>query len=405
MSSVITIQVGGAGNRIGLKFWERLFSDHHVNAQGQPIGSFVDDGGTFFVRNSGNRRTPRVVAVDGALSDLDSFRNSPLGGAVPPDSYLGGDGPGGGNFASGYHHGGELLGPVLARVGNLVAALGTPATFLIFHSLGGGVGGGFTSLLTESLRQAYPDCTIVCASVLSGTADRRNVIEVYTAGLTLWHLSRHADMVLLLDNPALAAAVTSVDGSVQAGFDRHNEFAARAVALATTPIRRPIDRRVHARELARMLVPRKGLNLVGMSVESWGTGTSGSPVTKLVQASSRISGFNPADGRSISPVCIGRVSHSLKPTALRGDARLRVASWYPGFVPVIQTASSDRSALLLENHTGFIKTLTDLVNDYDGMSRRKSHFSAFTSKGMDESEFSSAKASLASTFTQYRGIA
>ena len=68
MREIITICVGGAGVRIGAKFWELLCLEHGISPDGQPNPDFSGNAGdsrrSFFNEMECGKLVPRTIFVD-----------------------------------------------------------------------------------------------------------------------------------------------------------------------------------------------------------------------------------------------------------------------------------------------------------------------------------------------------
>jgi hypothetical protein len=92
MREIISLQVGGAGNKIGERFFETLCAEHRVG----PTGALLtDDNDT--PRAVGRSHTPRTVANSAGAGE-------PVEGAAATTASLGGGGGGGGGGTHRHHH-------------------------------------------------------------------------------------------------------------------------------------------------------------------------------------------------------------------------------------------------------------------------------------------------------------
>lgn len=71
---------------------------------------------------------------------------------------------------------------------------------MIFHSLGGGTGAGFTSLLTERLSADYGKKTKMSFSVTPSPQISTSTVEPYNSVLATHSLLDHSDVSIMLDN-------------------------------------------------------------------------------------------------------------------------------------------------------------------------------------------------------------
>ena len=113
----------------------------------------------------------------------------------------------GNNFAQGYlTYGPQYLPAILDAVQRQVEDCDSLQSFLLSHSTGGGTGSGLGTAILEALRDEYPDVYVVDQCVLPSSSDDV-VTSPYNAALSLEAITQLADVVIPLDNQALAALV------------------------------------------------------------------------------------------------------------------------------------------------------------------------------------------------------
>ena len=71
---------------------------------------------------------------------------------------------------------------------------------MIFHSLGGGTGSGFASLLSEKLSLDYGKKTKMTFSVAPSPQISTSTVEPYNSILSTHGLLEHTDVDIMLDN-------------------------------------------------------------------------------------------------------------------------------------------------------------------------------------------------------------
>jgi len=384
MASTISIHVGGTGIRLGQRLWDVIFADHGVSASGSVTGQSVGSGSGFLAK-TGTRFVPRAIVADSdtdAIGALSSWSHRSL---LKPDNIVFGSASCANNFATGYLHRTSLRDDVLTRVNATVASVSDDnPTFLLTHSLAGGTGGGLTAALVQELRSQHPGSTIVCCGVLRDKSLSSIAVAPYNEVFALDKIHQFADLVVVLDNAALTASVTAKFGQVASNYTGHNQLAARALGLLTSANRLPVRESLGFRQLARTLTPFTDLKLVGLAMGTWGSSASSDLVAGLQTGHNRISGIRVSGNKLLSPMFITSKRRKLSATEFRSDSRLRIPSWYPPAVPVVETRSTDASSLLVENNTGVHHRLTALVTEFDRMFKRKAFLHYYKGKGLSE---------------------
>eukprot|EP00116_Pleurobrachia_bachei_P005609 sb/3465871/ len=161
---------------------------------------------------------PRALIVDLEPGVIDVIKASPLGPVFRPDNYVHGRNGAGNNWATGhYTEGAELSDMSLSRRdkisyeavitavwhSNSGRAVALCKSFQLCHSLGGGTGSGFGTLLLNRLREEYYDRIIMSFSVYPSPKVSDVVVEPYNALLAMHQLIENTDQSFCFDNEAL----------------------------------------------------------------------------------------------------------------------------------------------------------------------------------------------------------
>ncbi|XP_015277831.1 PREDICTED: tubulin delta chain-like [Gekko japonicus] len=113
---------------------------------------------------------------------------------------------------------------------------------VLFHSLSGGTGAGFTSRLCEAIRDEYPPGHILAVSVAPHQAGE-SPLQHYNALLCLSWLQRYADGILLFHNDELLKRAASLqekvaaEGEQQVSLSAMNAYVASCLAGLLYPLR------------------------------------------------------------------------------------------------------------------------------------------------------------------------
>jgi tubulin beta len=257
MREIISVHVGGAGNKIGARFFAELCAEHGVTPSGRVssrddafgfastsegagagAGERVEGAGArqrhrgafpdvlddphaaasrvadralevYFHAGKRGRVVPRAVLCDLDPRAVDGVRASPLGGLFRPDAVVvdRGDATTGGNWAAGYHRGGaNLVDRVMDAVRREAEEADAVQGFSLVHALGGGAGSGLGTLLLERLCDEYADRMIVSFPVFPSVAASDAVLETFNAAMCVPRLADRCDVVFLSDNGALRRA-------------------------------------------------------------------------------------------------------------------------------------------------------------------------------------------------------
>lgn len=127
---------------------------------------------------------------------MSSILQSPYGSLYNPENiYLSSDGGGAGNnWAYGYCQGKRIQEEVLDMLDREADNTDNFQAFNFCHSIAGGTGSGFGSLLLEQLRDHFPKKLVTTFSVSPNTEESSDVVvQPYNSILTLKRLNEFSD--------------------------------------------------------------------------------------------------------------------------------------------------------------------------------------------------------------------
>ena len=111
--------------------------------------------------------------------------------------------------------------------------------YQLMHSLGGGTGSGFGSLLMSRLHDEFPDVLIMNTSIFPSTQVSDVVVEPYNTVLSLDRLIEHSSGVFCMDNEALYKICVNNLKMQRVSYDVINGLIATTLSGVTTSIRFP----------------------------------------------------------------------------------------------------------------------------------------------------------------------
>lgn len=144
---------------------------------------------------------PRALHFDLEPSVIDQIRNGPMASLYHPDQLLNAYEDAASNYARGHYTiGKENIEMVSERVRKLTEQCDGLQGFFLFHSVGGGTGSGFGSLLLERLSNDFPKKSKLDFCVFPSPQVSTSVVEPYNAVLATHSLLEHTDVAFMLDN-------------------------------------------------------------------------------------------------------------------------------------------------------------------------------------------------------------
>eukprot|EP00051_Salpingoeca_urceolata_P003270 m.56530 g.56530 ORF g.56530 m.56530 type:complete len:357 (+) comp12623_c0_seq2:92-1162(+) len=249
--SVVTVQIGQAGNQVGCEFFDALSQ-----------AASPDDVATFFRQASTNRPSKRRMesASDGqhgatasatvvagsppklearaVLVDLEekviasTLQRAKQSGrwTYPKGQQYCQQRGAGNNWANGYVTcGEEESDQVLRLIMREVEKCDNLVGFLILMSVAGGTGSGFGTRVTERLRDTFPKAFII-NQIVWPFASGEVIVQNYNSVLSLAHLHQVSDAIIVLQNDELQSICTKMHHLKLIGFDHINKVIADHMA-------------------------------------------------------------------------------------------------------------------------------------------------------------------------------
>jgi len=265
------IHVGQAGVQTGNTSWELFCLEHGIRPDGTLDDEVRAEHGsdslsTFFSETSHGKLVPRSIFVDLEPSVIDQVRTGPYSGLHHPDQLISGREDAANNFARGHYTvGKDLIDVTLDRIRKLTDDCTGLQGFFIFHSVGGGTGSGFTSLLLERLSTDYGkksklDFIVWPSPQLSGA-----VVEPYNAILATHAMLEHTDCTFFMDNEALYDVCRNNLDVPRPSYTNLNRLISQVVSSLTASLRFEGSLNVDINEFQVNLVPHPRIHFLTTS--------------------------------------------------------------------------------------------------------------------------------------------
>lgn len=235
------MQIGQAGLRVGDACWELFNLEHGIDAQGRP---FPDSPAAahphnFYQELPSGRLLPRALHVDTDGYSVDEVRTGPLRDLFSPQSCVAGKEDTSSNFVRGNMTlGREIVDQTMDRLRKMAEVCDRLQGFVWTHSIGGGTGSGFTSLLADRLHVEQPKKTKVGVTVYPSPSTLTTIVEPYNAILATSCLADFTDLNLVFRNSQVHRHLQQLDVE-QPTFASINRHIAQCVASATSGMRFP----------------------------------------------------------------------------------------------------------------------------------------------------------------------
>ena len=434
MREIITICVGGAGVRIGAKFWELLCLEHGISPDGQPNPDFSGNAGdsrrSFFNEMESGKLVPRTIFVDVEPTSVDEIHTGPYKDLFNPEYFVSGREDGGcGSFARAYNVWNTINDDVMDRIEGLTQECDSCQGFLIIHSLGGGAGSGLTAHLMEELSIMYGKRTKLQFAIYPTPKLSTSVTAPYNAVLSTHYANDHSDCCFLLDNDAIYDIAQRNLGIPSPSYEDLNGLIAHAIADVTACLRFEGELNMDINEFQTTLVPYPRLRFPAISyvpiVSRENTTHSELNTLEITNAL-----FDPANQLVRCDLLTGKymsccllycgdvtprdVNAAIAQIKSRHD--IPFVDWCPvGFkvgishqpkasFPDDLMASAKRSVTMLSNTTATVGLFTALAYEFDLLYANRDFLDLYIDEGMDESKFNEAREDLAGLFRDYEEV-
>ncbi|OAD57077.1 Tubulin beta chain [Eufriesea mexicana] len=423
MREIVHVQIGQCGNNIGTKFWEVISDEHGLSMDGTFEGDSdlqLQRMNVYFVEGPGNRFVPRAILADLDPGSLDSVLSGPCGRLFKPDNFAAGKASAANNWAKGYYtEGAELVDVALDLIRAEAEACDLIQGIQIVHSLGGGTGGGMTSLLMTRLKEEYPERILKTYNVIPSPMMSDVVVEPYNAVLTLGKSIEYTDQTFCVDNRAMHHICTHVLKLTVPTFKDANRLISNYMSGITTSFRFPGQLNTDLRKLLVNLVPFPRLHffvpayapLMSRSSAPYTVISIPELTQQLFHANSMFVYYDPRLSKFLTVAAIfrGRVSTKLVDMQML-NIRNRNSPYFVEWIPNnIQTALCDiaprgltMSASMISNTTAIQEPFKRLTIAFDGMMKKRAYLHWYTAEGMDESEFSDSRSTVNDLVSEYQ---
>ncbi|KAI6646560.1 Tubulin alpha-1C chain-like isoform X4 [Oopsacas minuta] len=427
MREIISIHVGQAGCQIGNACWELYALEHGISSNGtmsdNSAKADMDSVGTFFQDTKTGQWVPRSVFVDLEPSVIDQIRTGPYRKMYHPSQLISGKEDAANNFSRGYNTAGRVMvADTMDRIRKEAEQCeDRPQGYFIFHSLGGGTGAGFGSLLTRELQTQFGSKTSKFEfGIIPAPQVSTSVVEPYNAVLSMESSSiEHYNVSFLFDNEAIYKISKNNLEVERPAYSNLNRLICQNVSSITSSLRFPGQLNVDLSEFEVNLVPFPKIHYPLSSY---------SPIISKGRASKCQFSVKEITTECFEPsnhmiVCDPRMHKYLSCCLLyRGDvlprdatksiehirnqSNFRFVDWIPcsfkvGITPQVpsvpidsEMAQTPRSACLLSNSTAISDTLVRLGSKFDMMFSKRAFVHWFIGEGMEEGEFIDARESL-----------
>ncbi|CAF4192959.1 unnamed protein product, partial [Adineta steineri] len=414
MREIIHIQLGGCGNRIGSKFWKTITDEHCIDSTGIYYGQFDEsfEGINVYFNEISRKYCPRAILVDLEPDAIDALYNDSFNKLFCSDNIICGKIGSGSSWSSGfYNDDAAVIDQVLNTIRKESELCDCLQGFQLTHSLIGGTGSGFGSLLIDKLREEYPDCAMMTFSSLTSSETCEHLIEPYNIVLSIQHLIENVDATYFFDNETLHKISSRTQ--ISPTYNDVDQLISTAMSGITTCFRFPDQINGDMQKLNNHMIPFPRLHFLMSSYAPILSQTciqnNSIPISQLIQGIfDNKNMLMPGDlqqGRYLSATAIFRGRNmtikEIYEHMLNLQTKVKNIKTTLCEIPL---KDLEISATLIGNHTSIQNLLKYFLEKFSTMFRRKLYVFGFCRSGMDEMEFTEAESNLRDLIDEYQEI-
>jgi len=432
MREIINIHIGQAGIQTGNACWELFCLEHGIRPDGTRDASSSDTAfSTFFSETSTGKHVPRAIYVDLEPSVVDEVRTGAYKQLFHPEQLLSGKEDAANNYARGHYTvGKEMVELTLERIRRLADQCTGLQGFMIFHSVGGGTGSGFGSLLLERLAVDYAKKSKLDFCIYPSPQVSTAVVEPYNSVLSTHALLEHTDVAFMLDNEAIYDICKRNLDIERPTYNHLNRLVAQVISSLTASLRFSGALNVDINEFQTNLVPYPRIHFMLASYapvlskdKAYHESLSVSDLTNSVfEPNNMMAKCDPRNGKYMA-VCLmyrGDVvpkDVNAAVSQIKAKRSVSFVDWCPtGFkcgmnsqkpsvVPGSDIAAVNRACCMLSNTTAISEVFSRLDHKFDLMYAKRAFVHWYVGEGMEEGEFSEAREDLAALEKDYEEVA
>jgi tubulin beta len=422
MREIISVQAGQCGCQLGSAFWNTITNEHGITPQGRYEGDNdlqVERLNVYFNEASNGRYVPRSLLVDLEPGTMDAIRASSLGELFKPDNFIFGQNGAGNNWGKGhYTEGGPLIEPVMDALRKEAEACDSLQGFQLTHSLGGGTGSGFGTLLLSKIADEYQDRMVMTFSVFPSPRVSDTVVEPYNTTLSVNQLLEFADQVMVIDNEALYDICTRTLRLPTPNYTDLNHLVSAVMSGVTASLRFPGQLNADLRKLAVNLIPFPRLHffmigfapLVARGTHQYQAMNVAELTSQAFDAKNMMCAADPRSGRYLTAAAIYR---GQIPTQLVDQEILNVrqkhkdlfVEWIPHNVTSsicnVPPKGLNMSATFIGNNTAIQQMFKRVYDQFSLMIKKRAFLHWYIDQGMDYLEFTEAEGNMMDLIIEY----
>lgn len=432
---IISIHVGQAGVQIGSSCWELYCKEHGILPDGQQSDAPNSGSQSYlpgcpapiFSETSCGKYVPRTVLVDLEPTVIEGVQSGVYRDLFSPQTFVTGKEDASSLYSQGYYYlGKQKIDEASEAIRKQVEQCEHFQGFMIFSSLGGGTGSGFTSLLGERLSVSYKHCkTKMHVTVFPSPTLSPVIVEPYNGVLGVSRGLDHTDSNVFFDNESLYNVCTRHLDIERPTYSNLNDIISQVTASITASTRFEGGINTDLNTIQTNTVPYPRVKflmatyapLISPEKASYEPLTVSDMTKTCFDHSAKTLSMDLNVGNIISScilyrglITAGEINSAI--SDLKCQKSLRFTKWVPSPIKVGQVhqppthdgyemASVQQAVCTLTNHCAQ-ETLWDRLNrKFDLLYSKRAYLHWYHSYGMEKNEFACAREELAAVEKDY----
>lgn len=435
MRQIISIHTGQFGVQIGKICWKLYCRENGLRFDGYLYPDHSDIGDTncdtFFSHTKSGKYVPRAIFADFDDDNIIDIQCSQIRQLFKDTPYqlLNGKDDTSNLYARGYYSVGKsMIESTLESIRKLAEQCTGIEGFSLYHSLGGGTGSGFTSLLLNELSNDYKNIPKFEFSIFPSEKFGTSVLEPYNAVLSTHSTIDKSDCSFLFDNLSISKICNEKAYYEFPTINNINGVLCKAFSTITTPFSLDNESKMSIFKLKKQLIPLPKLHY---PICSFGpikniacscTSSNEEIITDNVFDNSNFM-FNcdPYNGNFLSLSCIYRgyvepeycyksIDTKIKREKLKfiknvkNDINVGINYKVSECFPELGIARYLQMVCLIANTTTISQSWQKLRHEFDLLYKKRAFVHWYINEGMEESEFKDARQSLSNLINEYKKV-